>query len=136
MKQRWQELFGAGFEVLAGNTADCTTLPEFLEWIEARYGCGERVWVIDRGIPTEAHLAEMRRRGAHYLVGTPKGHSSRLEGELATRLWEHARPEVKGKLLPQEDELYVFVESDQQLLLAKLGWTLPPQARRRSPLQI
>lgn len=103
------------YEVLAGNTADCTTLPAFLEQIEARYGRAERVWVMDRGIPTEAHLAEMRGRGAYYLVGTPKGRLSRLEGELATRCWEQARPEVKVKLLPQDDELYVFVESDKRL---------------------
>jgi hypothetical protein len=70
---------------------------------------------MDRGIPTEAHLAEMRRRGAHYLVGTPKGRLSRLEKELATRSWQQARPEVKVKLLPQEDELYVFVESARRL---------------------
>lgn len=103
------------YEVLAGNTADCTTLPAFLEQIEGRYGRAERVWVMDRGIPTEAHLAEMRGRGAHYLVGTPKGRLSRLEGELATRSWEQARPEVKVKLLPQDDELYVLVESDKRL---------------------
>jgi transposase len=103
------------YEVLAGNTADCTTLPAFLEQIEARYGRAERVWVMDRGIPTEAHLADMRRRGAYYLVGTPKGRLSRLEGELATRSWEQARPEVKVKLLPQEGELYVFVESEKRL---------------------
>ena len=103
------------YEVLAGNTADSTTLPAFLEQIEARYGRAERVWVMDRGIPTEAHLAEMRRRGAHYLVGTPKGRLSRLEQALATRSWQQARPEVKVKLLPQEDELYVFVESARRL---------------------
>jgi hypothetical protein len=90
-------------------------LPAFLEQIEARYGRAERVWVMDRGIPTEAHLADMRRRGACYLVGTPKGRLSRLEGELATRSWEQARPEVKVKLLPQEGELDVFVESEKRM---------------------
>jgi len=104
------------YEVMAGNTADCTTLPAFLEQLEARYGKADRVWVMDRGVPTEAHLAEMRRRGAHYLVGTPKGRLSRLEKALASRSWEQARPEVKVKLLPQEEgELYVFVESERRL---------------------
>jgi len=79
------------YEVMAGNTADSTTLPAFLERIEARYGKAQRVWVMDRGIPTEAHLAEMRRRGAYYLVGTPKGRLNRLEQDLATRPWEQAR---------------------------------------------
>ncbi len=103
------------YEVLAGNTADSTTLPAFLAQIEARYGKAERVWVMDRGIPTEAHLAEMRRRGARYLVGTPKGRLSRLERELATRAWQQARPEVKVKLLSQEGELYVFVQSETRI---------------------
>ena len=71
--------------------------------------------VMDRGIPTEAHLAEMRRRGAYYLVGTPKGRLNRLEKDLATRPWEQARPEVKVKLLPQEEELYVFVQSEARI---------------------
>lgn len=103
------------YEVLAGNTADCTTLPAFLEQIEGRYGKARRVWVMDRGIPTEAHLAEMRRRGAYYLVGTPKGRLNRLEKDLATRAWEQARPEVKVKLLPQDEELYVFVQSEARI---------------------
>ncbi len=67
------EGFPLTYEVLAGNTADATTLPRFLERIEALYGKARRVWVMDRGIPTEAHLALMRERGAQYLVGTPKG---------------------------------------------------------------
>ena len=105
------EGFPLTYEVMAGNTADSTTLPGFLERIEARYGQAQRVWVMDRGIPTEKHLTEMRHRGASYLVGTPKGRLSKLERELATKPWQEARPEVKVKLLPQEGELYVFVQS-------------------------
>ncbi len=103
------------YEVMAGNTADCTTLPAFLERIERRYGRAQRVWVMDRGIPTQAHLAEMRRRGAFYLVGTPKGRLSKLAQELAARPWQQARPEVRVKLLPQADELYVFVHSEARI---------------------
>jgi len=118
------------YEVMAGNTADCTTLPGFLQRIEARYGRAQRVWVMDRGIPTEAHLREMRRRGAFYLVGTPKGRLSRLEQELASRAWHQARPEVRVKLLPQQDELYVFVQSaaridkERAMRRKKLKWLL------------
>lgn len=103
------------YEVMAGNTADNTTLPAFLEKIEQRYGAAQRVWVMDRGIPTEAHLKEMRRRGACYLVGTPKGRLSALEKELATRPWQQARPQVQVKLLPQDGDLYVFVESEARI---------------------
>jgi len=48
------------YEVLAGNTADKTTLRGFLEHIERRYGKARRIWLMDRGIPTEEVLAEMR----------------------------------------------------------------------------
>jgi transposase len=109
------EGFPLSYEVMAGNTADNTTLPGFLQRIEARYGQANRVWVMDRGVPTEEHLAEMRRRGASYLVGTPKGRLSALEQDLAARAWREARPEVRVKLLPQEQELYVFVESQARI---------------------
>ena len=56
---------------------------------------------MDRGVPTEEHLADMRRRGASYLVGTPKGRLSALEQQLAARAWREARPEVRVKLLPR-----------------------------------
>jgi transposase len=116
------------YEVLAGNTADNTTLPQFLAHIEARYGTAQRVWVMDRGIPTEAHLADMRARGACYLVGTPKGRLSKLEQSLATLPWQEARPAVQVKLLPQDEELYVFVESaaridkERAMRRRKLKW--------------
>jgi Transposase DDE domain len=63
------------YEVLPGNTADKTTLRGFLERIERQYGKARRVWLMDRGVPTEEVLAEMRAADppVHYLVGTPKG---------------------------------------------------------------
>ena len=57
-----------------GNTSDRTTLRDFLQKIEQTYGQAPRVWVMDRGIPSEAILAEMREleRQTFYWVGTPK----------------------------------------------------------------
>ena len=68
---------------------------------------------MDRGIPTEAVLAEMRAADppVHYLVGTPKGRLSRLEQQLLDKPWQEARPGVQVKLLPQDGELYVFAQS-------------------------
>jgi transposase len=105
--------FPLAYEVLAGNTADSTTLKDFLARIERQYGKARRVWCMDRGIPTEEVLAQMRARDppVQYLVGTPKGRLTRLEQALLERPWQQARPEVKVKLLPQDDELYVFAES-------------------------
>jgi hypothetical protein len=101
------------YEVLPGNTADCKTLRMFLDKIEAQYGRARRIWVMDRGIPTEAVLAEMRASDppVQYLVGTPKGRLSRLEKHLVDKPWVEARAGVQVKLLSLDHELYVFAES-------------------------
>ena len=105
------------YEVLAGNTTDSTTLRTFLAKIERQYGRARRVWCMDRGVPTEAVLEEMRASDppVQYLVGTPKGRLNRLEQDLVTRPWRSARPGVRVKLLPQEGELYVFAESQDRI---------------------
>jgi transposase len=107
------EGFPIAYEVMPGNTADKTTLRGFLQKIETQYGKAQRIWVMDRGIPTEEVLEEMRKSDppVHYLVGTPKGRLSKLEAELAERSWEAVREGIAVKLLPQGDELYVFARS-------------------------
>ena len=107
------EGFPLAYEVLPGNTADHTTLSAFLQKIEARYGKAQRVWLMDRGIPTEAVLAQMRASDppVHYLVGTPKGALTALEKDLLDRPWETVREGVQVKLLPQEGEVYVLAQS-------------------------
>ena len=106
------------YEVLAGNTADNRTLRGFLAKIEAQYGKARRVWVMDRGVPTEAVLAEMRASDppVQYLVGTPKGRLSRLEKHLIEKPWQEARKGVQVKLLAEDDELYVFAQSDDRVV--------------------
>ncbi len=101
------------YEVLPGNTADCKTLRTFLDKIAQQYGRARRVWVMDRGIPTEAVLAEMRASDppVQYLVGTPKGRLSRLEKDLLAKPWQQARDGVQVKLLAEDSELYVYAES-------------------------
>lgn len=83
------------YEVLPGNTADNTTLRGFLDRIECQYGKARRVWVMDRGIPTEATLEAMRHSDppVHYLVATPQGRLSKLEQALILKPWQDARPE-------------------------------------------
>jgi len=101
------------YEVLPGNTADNTTLRGFLERIERQYGKARRIWLMDRGIPTEAVLEDMRRADPPvlYLVGTPKGRLKRLERDLVAKPWQEAREGVQVKLLPRDGEVYVFAES-------------------------
>jgi hypothetical protein len=101
------------YEVLPGNTADSKTLRSFLDKVESQYGKARRVWVMDRGVPTEEVLAEMRASDppVRYLVGTPKGRLTRLEKQLVDKPWRKAREGVEVKLLPQDDELYVYAQS-------------------------
>ena len=107
------EGFPLAYEVLAGNTSDKTTLREFLKRIETQYGKAERIWVMDRGIPTEEVLREMRQSDppVDYLVGTPKGRLNQLEQELLALPFTTVRPGVEVKLLAQEQELYVLAKS-------------------------
>ena len=111
------EGFPLAYEVLAGNTSDKTTLRQFLKKVEALYGKAHRVWVMDRGIPTEEVILEMQQADPQiqYLVGTPKGRLTKLERELVKLPWQQARPSVRVKLLPKDKELYVFVESQDRL---------------------
>lgn len=107
------EGFPLAYEVLAGNTLDKTTLREFLHKIETQYGKAERFWVMDRGVPTEKVLSEMRQSTppVYYLVGTPKGRLTQLEKELLSLPFKVVRPGVEVKLLAQEQELYVLAKS-------------------------
>jgi len=111
------EGFPLAYEVLPGNTADSTTLRGFLQRIEAQYGKAQRIWVMDRGIPTEQVLSEMRQSDppVSYLVGTPKGRLTRLETSLLGLPWQTVREGVDVKLLPQEQELFVLARSHARI---------------------
>ena len=105
--------FPLAYEVMPGNTSDRTTLAGFLARIEAQYGRSDRVWIMDRGIPTEETLAAMRGGDApvHYLVGTPKGRLTRLEKSFLALPWQTVRESVEVKLLAEDGELYVLARS-------------------------
>jgi hypothetical protein len=105
--------FPLAYEVLPGNTSDKTTLRSFLQKIEAHYGNAQRIWVMDRGIPTEEVLEEMRSADppVFYLVGTPKGRLTKMEKALIELPWRSVRDGVDVKLLEQEQELYVLTKS-------------------------
>ena len=107
------EGFPLAYEVLAGNTSDKSTLAAFLKKIETQYGQSERIWVMDRGIPTEETLQQMRQAqpAVYYLVGTPKGRLSKLEQAFLGQSWTQVREAVEVKLLDQDNELYVLARS-------------------------
>ncbi len=111
------EGFPLAYEVMAGNTSDKTTLKGFLEKIQNQYGKAQRIWVMDRGIPTEETLQEMRQSDPPvlYLVGTPKGRLSKLEERLRELPWKVAREGVEVKLVAEAGEVYVLAKSQDRV---------------------
>ena len=109
--------FPLAYEVLPGNTSDKTTLRSFLQKIETQYGKAQRIWVMDRGIPTEDVLSEMRQADPpiSYLVGTPKGRLTKMERALIGLPWQTVREGVEVKLLAQQQELYVLAQSRDRI---------------------
>jgi hypothetical protein len=107
------EGFPLAYEVMPGNTSDKTTLRAFLEKIETQYGKANRVWVMDRGIPTEDVLRDMRnaKTPTFYLVGTQRGRLTKLEKEFLKLPWARVKESLEVKLLPQEGELYILARS-------------------------
>jgi len=101
------------YEMLPGNTADKTTLLAMLELVQKRHGQAHRIWVMDRGVPTEAALAQMRASTppVHYLVGTPKARLNRMEAALTERPWVEVRGQLRVKCVPEDGEVYVLTES-------------------------
>jgi len=111
------EGFPLAYEVMAGNTSDKATLKGFLEKIENQYGKAQRIWVMDRGIPTEETLQQMRQSDPPvlYLVGTPKGRLSQFEERLRQLPWKEAREGVEVKLLTEASEVYVLARSKDRV---------------------
>lgn len=105
------------YEVFAGNRNDVTTLQDIVRQMEDKYGQAQRVWVVDRGMVSEANLAWLRARGAAYLVGTPK---SQLKGHQAALLetsgWQEARPGLEVKLVatPAGTERFILCRSPER----------------------
>jgi transposase len=106
--------FPLAYEVMNGNTSERTTLRGFLKKIGDTYGKARRVWVMDRGIPSEAILQEMREpeRQTFYLVGTPKGRIRQHEKKWLDLPWQKVRDSVEVKLYQHEGELYVLAKSE------------------------
>jgi hypothetical protein len=137
------EGFPLAYEVMEGNTSDRTTLRGFLAKIEAQYGRARRVWLMDRGIPTEEVLTEMRdpKREVFYLVGTPRGKIQQYETKWLELPWRKVRESVEVKLFAEGGELYVLARSQgrrakeqaiRRRKLARLLWKLR-DLRRKCP---
>ena len=109
------EGFPINYEVLAGNTAEKTTLIDLMAKIEMMYGKARRVWLMDRGIPTEQSLTAMRESGIDYLVGTPRKLLDEFQGELIDKDWQRVNESVYVKHLEKEGECYVLALSKSRM---------------------
>ncbi|MBA3243386.1 MAG: IS1634 family transposase [Acidobacteria bacterium] len=87
-----------GYEVFAGNTADVTTVEHIVTTMERRYGKSDRVWVMDRGMVSEANLTFLREGGRRYIVGTPKSLLKKFEQQLLKEDWRTIREGLEVKL--------------------------------------
>lgn len=105
-----------GYEVFAGNRSDMTTLEEIVEGMERKHGAIGRIWVVDRGISSEENLAFLRKRGANYVVGTPKSELRKFEKHLLEEGWSEVESGVEVKLCPGPDgeETFVLCRSGQR----------------------
>jgi transposase len=104
------------FEVFAGNRADVTTVETVVTQMEAKYGQAERIWVMDRGMVSEANIAFLRARQARYLVGTPKSWLRQHEATLLERTdWRQVADGLEVRLVAHPDgapgEQYVLCRS-------------------------
>jgi len=104
------EGFPFSYETFDGNRADVSTMEAILRMVERKYGKARRIWVMDRGIVSEENLAAIRKRGGHYLVGTPRSQMKQFEAELLKEDWVRVRPEVEVKkaAIPQGEETYIL----------------------------
>jgi transposase len=104
------EGFPFSYETFDGNRADVSTMEAVLRMVERKYGKARRIWVMDRGIVSEANLAAIRKRGGHYLVGTPRSQMKQFETELLKDDWTRVRPEVEVKkvAITQGEETYIL----------------------------
>ncbi len=116
-------------EVFAGNTNDAAAFPKIVERMESRFGSARRVWVLDRGIASQANLDFLKERKQSFLVGTPRSQLSEFEAELCTKDWHQVRETVEVKTVPRDGQTYVLARSAQRRLKERairkrqlLGW--------------
>lgn len=104
------------FETFAGNRTDVTTVEQIVRSMEEKYGVAERIWVMDRGMVSEANIAFLRERRARYLVGTPKSWLRRHEAALLDRTsWQEVQDGLEVRLVEHPDgeagEQYILCRS-------------------------
>lgn len=95
--------FPLGYEVFPGNRHDSTTVKTIVRLVEKTYGRADRIWVMDRGMVSEANLAFLRQSGRRYIIGTPKALLKAFERDLLADGWDTVREGVEVKTCAAPD---------------------------------
>ena len=111
--------FPLAYEVMPGNTSDRETQMPFIRKLEAKYGRIGNLWLMDRGVPSENTLAEMRKDGYRYLVGAPRGHLKVIGKKLDEAPWEQVQDGISVKVAKAADgagDTFVLTKSTARSL--------------------
>jgi len=106
-----------GYELFAGNKADVTTVREIVTTMEQRYGQAERIWVMDRGMVSNANVEFLKEANRRYIVGTPKSMLKRYEKQLMAKDWTMVREGLEVKLCADPDggtETFILCRSAER----------------------
>jgi transposase len=98
-----------GYEVFAGNRNDSTTLQEMVTRMEIFYGRQGRIWVLDRGMVSEASLTWLKERGSRYIVGAPRSRLKQFARAVRHGDWETLREGLEVQRCPDGDGIETFI---------------------------
>lgn len=107
-----------GYEVFAGNRVDVTTVEEIVGTMEKRFGLAKRIWVMDRGMVSQANVAWLQQSGRRYLLGASRAELKHWKKELLEeRDWNVVREGVEVKLChgPGGEEIFVLCRSRERI---------------------
>ena len=105
-----------GYEILAGNRHDSTTVEEIVAAMEKQYGKADRIWVMDRGMASEDNLEFLKQEGRRYILGTAKGMLKKFEQDLLAKEWRVVHEGLEVRLCPAPDgkELFLVCRSAER----------------------
>lgn len=106
-----REGFPLAHFTLAGNTQDVETVQQVVESVERRFGRSQRVWVLDRGMISEANLKFLSEPDRRYLIGTKRQELAAFQAELRSGGWQSIRDQVQVKALEREGVAYLLARS-------------------------
>jgi transposase len=104
-----REGYPLGYEIFAGNRNDGTTVREIVTRMEARYGREERIWVLDRGMVSEATLDWLKQRYSRYIVGTPRSRLKDFAEAVQSGDWQVLRPGLDIQRCPDATAKETFI---------------------------